>query len=31
LIKDDPNGFTLPADLLTIFDQPFETFLDTSW
>jgi LmbE family N-acetylglucosaminyl deacetylase len=31
LIKDDANGFTLPADLLTIFDQPFETFLDTSW
>jgi LmbE family N-acetylglucosaminyl deacetylase len=31
LIKDDPNGFTLPADLLSVFEQPFETFLDTTW
>ena len=31
LIKDDPNGFTLPADLLSVFEQPFESFLDTPW
>jgi LmbE family N-acetylglucosaminyl deacetylase len=31
LIKDDPNGFTLPADLLSVVEQPFETFLDTPW
>jgi LmbE family N-acetylglucosaminyl deacetylase len=31
LIKDDPNGFTLPADLLSVFEQPFETFLHTPW
>ena len=27
LIDDDPAGFQLPADLLSIFDQPWETFL----
>jgi LmbE family N-acetylglucosaminyl deacetylase len=27
LITDDPTGFRLPPDLLTVFDQPFETFL----
>jgi LmbE family N-acetylglucosaminyl deacetylase len=27
LITDDPNGFRLPADLLSVFDQPYEVFL----
>jgi LmbE family N-acetylglucosaminyl deacetylase len=27
LITDDPAGFRLPADLLSAFDTPFETFL----
>jgi LmbE family N-acetylglucosaminyl deacetylase len=27
LITDDPTGFQLPANLLTVFDRPFETFL----
>ncbi|PPQ28896.1 PIG-L deacetylase family protein [Rhodopila globiformis] len=27
LITDDPNAFSLPADLLSIFDSPCETFL----
>ncbi len=27
LIADDPDGFTLPPNLLEIFDRPFETFL----
>ena len=27
LIQDDPAGFQLPANLLSIFDQPWETFL----
>lgn len=27
LIQDDPAGFQLPADLLSVFDQPWETFL----
>lgn len=27
LITDDPNGFTLPADLLQVFERPSETFL----
>jgi hypothetical protein len=27
LIHDDPAGFQLPGDLLSIFDQPWETFL----
>lgn len=27
LITDDPAGFHLPPDLLSVFDQPFETFL----
>ena len=27
LIHDDPAGFQLPVDLLSIFDQPWETFL----
>jgi LmbE family N-acetylglucosaminyl deacetylase len=27
LIDDDPAGFELPANLLSIFDQPWETFL----
>ena len=27
LITDDPTGFKLPAELLAIFDIPFETFL----
>jgi LmbE family N-acetylglucosaminyl deacetylase len=27
LIHDDPGGFHLPVDLLSIFDQPWETFL----
>jgi LmbE family N-acetylglucosaminyl deacetylase len=30
LITDDPNGFRLPAELLSVFDQPFEVFLDRS-
>jgi len=29
LITDDPSAFSLPANLLSFFDQPFETFLDT--
>ncbi len=28
LITDDPDGFRLPADLLSIFDRDFEVFLD---
>ncbi len=27
LIQDDPSGFQLPAELLSVFDQPWETFL----
>jgi LmbE family N-acetylglucosaminyl deacetylase len=27
LITDDPNAFNLPADLLSIFDSPYETFI----
>ncbi|MFL5251309.1 MAG: PIG-L deacetylase family protein [Rhodopila sp.] len=27
LITDDPNAFSLPADLLSIFDSPYETFI----
>ena len=27
LITDDPTGFQLPAELLSVFDVPFETFL----
>jgi LmbE family N-acetylglucosaminyl deacetylase len=27
VIQDDPNGFTLPATLLAVFDRPYETFL----
>jgi LmbE family N-acetylglucosaminyl deacetylase len=27
LITDDPTGFELPPNLLTVFDRPFETFL----
>lgn len=27
LITDDPNGFALPRNLLSMFEQPFETFL----
>jgi LmbE family N-acetylglucosaminyl deacetylase len=29
LITDDPNGFRLPPDLLSVFDQPYEVFLRT--
>jgi LmbE family N-acetylglucosaminyl deacetylase len=29
LITDDPGAFSLPVNLLSAFDQPFETFLDT--
>jgi LmbE family N-acetylglucosaminyl deacetylase len=29
LITDDPEGFRLPADLLSIFKQPYEVFLQT--
>ena len=29
LIRDDPTGFRLPPDLLSVFDMPFETFLFT--
>jgi LmbE family N-acetylglucosaminyl deacetylase len=28
LITDDPSGFRLPADLLSVFDEPHEVFLD---
>ncbi len=28
VITDDPGGFQLPADLLSIFDTPYEVFLD---
>jgi len=28
VIDDDPDGFILPADLLALFDQPFEVFLE---
>ena len=31
LIADDPGGFKLPASLLDVFAQPYETFLETSW
>lgn len=27
LITDDPTGFTLPAELLQVFERPYETFL----
>ena len=27
LITDDPTGFRLPPDLLSVFDNPYETFL----
>jgi LmbE family N-acetylglucosaminyl deacetylase len=27
LITDDPTGFQLPPDLLSVFDGPFETFI----
>jgi LmbE family N-acetylglucosaminyl deacetylase len=27
LVTDDPTGFQLPADLLSVFDTPFETFV----
>ena len=27
IIDDDPGGFQLPSALLTVFDQPYETFL----
>jgi hypothetical protein len=27
LVRDDPAGFQLPIALLSIFDQPWETFL----
>jgi LmbE family N-acetylglucosaminyl deacetylase len=30
LIGDDPNGFQLPTDLLSIFDSPHEVFLRSS-
>jgi LmbE family N-acetylglucosaminyl deacetylase len=30
LITDDPNGFRLPGNLLSVFDQPYEVFLRTS-
>jgi len=29
LITDDPGAFSLPATLLEVFDQPFETYLET--
>jgi len=29
LIADDPEGFRLPEALLSVFEQPFETFLET--
>src|SRR5665213_2934225 len=29
LIDDDPNGFRLPADLLSVFASPYEIFLHT--
>ena len=29
LITDDPEGFALPQALLSVFEQPFETFLET--
>lgn len=29
LISDGPSGFSLPSGLLSVFDQPFETFLAT--
>ncbi len=29
LITDDPAGFRLPADLLAVFEQPYETYLET--
>lgn len=29
LIHDDPEGFRLPEALLSVFEQPFETFLET--
>ena len=28
LVTDDPHGFTLAADLLAVFDRPFETYID---
>ena len=30
LITDDPDGFALPQALLSVFEQPFETFLETT-
>ena len=29
LITDDPDGFRLPPALLSVFEQPCETFLET--
>ncbi len=29
MIRDDPGGFRLPRNLLSIFDTPFETYLQT--
>jgi LmbE family N-acetylglucosaminyl deacetylase len=29
LINDDPNGFRLPAELLSTFERPYETFIST--
>ena len=29
LIKDDPDGFRLPESLLSVFEAPFETFIET--
>ena len=28
LVTDDPSGFTLPPSLLSVFDAPYEVFLD---
>ena len=30
LIQDDPEGFRLPQSLLSVFEEPFETFLETN-
>jgi len=30
LIDDDPGGFRLPEALLSVFEEPFETFLETT-
>jgi hypothetical protein len=29
LIADDPNGFRLPPELLSVIDLPYEVFLHT--